>query len=95
MQSDREKELRTLLAQVRELLTRTENRFEWSGWENSVDALEEFDALVTAVLEDRDRPARRNLKVLFIPTGPIQEVSISSGWGREFLALSDRIDQLL
>jgi len=95
MQSDREKELRTLLAQVRELLARTENRFEWSGWENSDDAFEEFDALVTAVLDDRDQPARRSLKILFIPTGPIQEVSISSGWGQEFLALSDRIDQLL
>ena len=29
---------------------------------------------------------------LFLPTGPIQEVSLSSGWGDEFVALADRFD---
>jgi hypothetical protein len=31
--------------------------------------------------------------VLFLPTGPIQEVSLSSGWAQEFLDLADRYDQ--
>ena len=30
--------------------------------------------------------------VLFLPTGPLQEVSLSSGWGDEFCALADRYD---
>jgi hypothetical protein len=33
------------------------------------------------------------LIVLFAPTGPIQEVSISSGWGNEFLDLAERFDR--
>jgi len=30
---------------------------------------------------------------LFAPTGPIQEVSLSSGWGQEFLELAERFDK--
>ena len=33
------------------------------------------------------------MAVLFLPTGPIQEVSLSSGWGDEFVALADRFDR--
>jgi hypothetical protein len=29
---------------------------------------------------------------LFAPTGPIQEVSLSSGWGDMFLELAKRMD---
>ena len=35
------------------------------------------------------------LKLLFAPTGSIQEVSISSGWGQEFLSLSARFDEVI
>ena len=31
--------------------------------------------------------------MLFLPTGPIQEVSLSSGWGDAFVALADRFDR--
>ncbi len=29
------------------------------------------------------------------PTGSIQEVSVSSGWGEEFLAVSERFDAVI
>ncbi|MFF5235251.1 hypothetical protein [Dactylosporangium sp. NPDC000521] len=32
------------------------------------------------------------LSILFAPTGPIQEVAISSGWGDAFLEPADRFD---
>jgi hypothetical protein len=35
------------------------------------------------------------LRVLFAPTGPIQEVSVSSGWGDAFLELADRFDDAM
>jgi hypothetical protein len=34
-----------------------------------------------------------DIEVLFAPTGPIQEVSMSSGWSREFLRLAERFDE--
>ena len=33
------------------------------------------------------------IRVLFAPTGPIQEVSLSSGWGHEFIKLAERFDK--
>jgi hypothetical protein len=32
------------------------------------------------------------MSVLFAPTGPIREVSLSSGWAEESLALAERFD---
>ena len=95
MAGDTNQDLRILLAEVRALLAREGNRFEWSGWQDSVDALGEFDALVAATLEQNDLASRRDLGFYFAATGPIQEVSIDSGWGDEFLALASRIDKLL
>jgi len=45
-----------------------------------------------ALLERNELPEKLDLVVLFGPTGSIQEVSISSGWGREFLEVGARFD---
>ncbi len=87
--------LKALLGRVRALLARPGNGFEWSGWDDATEALAEFDDLVTATLEKSDLKARRTLKIYFAATGPIQEVSLSSGWGDEFLALANSIDEIL
>ncbi|HYJ80517.1 MAG TPA: hypothetical protein VEW03_12970, partial [Longimicrobiaceae bacterium] len=81
------RELADVLRETRELLARPDNDFAWSSWEDADDALREIDGLITAV-ERGEVPG----SVLFAPTGPIQEVSLSSGWGDEFLALADRWD---
>jgi hypothetical protein len=80
-----------VLSIARKLLAKPENDFIWSSWEGSSDALEEIDGLL-AQLEAGDRPWRGSLEILFLPTGPIQEVSVSSGWGHEFLELANRFD---
>ena len=84
-------ELLDVLAATRELLARPENDFSWSSWQDQAVALEEMDAVIAMVRTEKSVP-RMTLDVLFAPTGPIQEVSLSSGWGREFVALADRYD---
>ncbi len=80
-----------VLSEARVLLANPENNFLWSSWEDSSDALEEIDGLLTQ-LEAGIFPSAGSLKVLFLPTGPIQEVSISSGWGHAFLELANKFD---
>lgn len=80
-----------VLLEARALLANPENNFLWSSWEDSSDALEEIDGLL-AQLEAGEPPSAGSLNVLFLPTGPIQEVSLSSGWGHEFLELANRFD---
>ena len=84
-----------LVAVLREaavLLARPQNDFAWSSWEDAGEAQTEISRHIAA-LEAGELPPRLQLTVLFAPTGPIQEVSISSGWGEEFLSLAERFDR--
>jgi len=83
-----------VLREAREFLARPNNDFAWSSWEDDAAALREVDNLI-ARMESGNLPSRSELTVLFLPTGPIQEVSVSSGWGDEFLNLADRFDAAL
>ena len=84
-------ELVEVLRQAQALLALPDNDFTWSSWENSHAALAELERQV-AVIEDGQLPQRLDLAVLFAPTGPMQEVSLSSGWAQEFLVLAARFD---
>jgi hypothetical protein len=83
-----------VLAEARELLELPANNFDWSSWRDAEEALAEIDGLVAA-LESGRLPDRLSISVLFAPTGPMQEVSLSSGWGDEFVTLADRCDAAL
>lgn len=93
MLMDARRELIEVLRQARVLLDLPGNDFAWSSWEDAVAALGEIDGLISR-LEASVLPARLDVSVLFAPTGPIQEVSLSSGWAREFLALAERFDEV-
>lgn len=81
-----------VLRETRVLLERPDNDFAWSSWNGTTDALAELDGFIAAIEAERpsDSPT---LQVLFAPTGPLQEVSLSSGWGDEFCRVAERFDE--
>jgi hypothetical protein len=81
----------TVLRETRLLLARPENNFAWSSWTDAESALREIDGLIASV-SSGSLSDLHQLSVLFAPTGPLQEVSIDSGWGDTFLELAERID---
>ena len=83
-----------VLREAREMLARPNNDITWSAWEDAAAALREVDGLI-ARIQSGDLPERSGVNLLFLPTGPIQEVSVSSGWGEEFLDLAKRFDKAL
>lgn len=83
-----------VLSETRQFLARPDNDFAWSSWEDAGAALREIDGLI-ARIQSGDIPKRSDLDLLFLPTGPIQEVSVSSGWGQEFLDLAKHFDRAL
>ncbi len=87
----RHKKLIAVLREAREYLSRPDNDFAWSSWEDEAAALREVDGFI-ARIEAGDMPERSALELMFLPTGPIQEISVSSGWGQEFLRVADRFD---
>src|SRR5687768_8490191 len=89
--NSRHQRLVEVLREARRFLARPENDFAWSSWEDTTAALREMDGLIGRI-ESGDMPKRSDLEVLFLPTGPIQEVSVSSGWGEEFVEFASRFD---
>ncbi len=85
--SDAKRQVADVLREASVWLSRPGNDFAWSSWDNAEEALAEISAHIAA-LDAGKLPPKRDLTVLFAPTGPIQEVSVSSGWGDEFLALA-------
>jgi hypothetical protein len=77
-----------VMSEARDLLAASESDLAWSSWRDREAALATVDGLISQ-LRDGSLP---NLSPLFAPTGPIQEVSISSGWGDRFLVLAERLD---
>lgn len=75
--------------EVRKLLTLPDNNFDWSGWDDESDALVEIDPILVRLRSGEVMYST----IHFLPTGPLQEVSLSSGWGDEFVALADRFDE--
>ena len=78
-----------IMQEARNWLSRPDNDFVWSRWENQADATLEVDRYLAALV----RGEMPDLPYFFGPTGSFQEVSLSSGWGDEFIELSTRFDQ--
>jgi len=86
--------LTKVLGEARHLLARPENNFAFSGWNTADDALRQIDGFILSI-EAGDLPQRKDIEFMFLPTGDIQEVSLSSGWGAEFLSLAERFDRAI
>ena len=86
---DHLEKLISVIKETRKYLARDGNDYSWSSWNDKEQALAEIDSILSQ-LESGSVP---DIDVLFAPTGPIQEVSVSSGWSREFLNLAERFDE--
>jgi hypothetical protein len=92
---------RVLLADVLrsalELLSLPDNDFAWSSWRDQAAATTEVASLLSLV-EAGGLPDRTSVSVLFAPTGPLQAVSLNSGWADTFMKVAecyDRAERLL
>jgi len=83
-----------IFEEARRLVALPDNAFMWSSWRDSEHALEEIDGILSA-LKSAEVPEGLILRVIFAPTGPMQELSIDSGWGQEFLDLANRFDEAM
>lgn len=66
----------------------------WSKYEHIEELIAEIE-VIAVTLESKDRTALLQVHNMFAPTGPLQEISITNGWGKVFLELSERVDNLI
>lgn len=94
MKTSPNQELIEILEEARFFLALPDNDFSWSWWEDSTEALREVDNLL-GEFRCGNLPRKLDLDVLFVVTGPICEVSVSSGWGESWAELGGRFDVAL
>jgi hypothetical protein len=81
----------TVLDDAIKMLVVPDNDFNWSRWSGAEEAVSEIKSHIASI-RSGDLSRTWDLSILFAATGPIQEVSMSSGWGDEFLTLAERFD---
>lgn len=83
-----------IFQRARDLVARPDNDFAWSSWRDAEHALEEVDEIISR-LQRNEIPDTFEMSILFAPTGPMQELSLSSGWGNRFLGLASEFDDAI
>ena len=87
-------QLISVLRRTQAILQNPANDFVLSGWRNAKEAVADIESHI-ARIQAEDRSKLFELRLLYAPTGNIQEVSVSSGWGSSFLVLAERFDKAL
>jgi hypothetical protein len=82
-----------LLHEIMDILQSPETDFMWAGYDTPDLVVSELGGHLDRLAKE-DLSRWRDLEMLFAPTGPFQEISISHGWGHHFLDLAARFDEL-
>ncbi|MAS92884.1 MAG: hypothetical protein CMO55_06765 [Verrucomicrobiales bacterium] len=82
-----------ILEAALDLIDTPGNDFTWSSWDDAAEARREITACIQN-LQAGQRPEKEDISVLFAPTGPLHELSLSSGWADTFTKLASQYDKV-
>jgi hypothetical protein len=83
-----------ILMEVNDLIKLPQTDLIWTNYNNVEEVISEINSYITR-LREHDTTVFDELKMLFAPTGSLQEISIDSGWGNYFIELSSRFDDIV
>jgi hypothetical protein len=76
---------------LKKKISSPETNILYSRFDTKDEVINELDTHIQR-LQKEDFSKIEELIILFAPTGDLQEISISSGWGQLYLTLSERFD---
>jgi len=80
-----------ILETIKKLILEPRTDISWSTFDNKDDLIIEIDAHIQK-LKLKDFSKVRDLILLFAPTSDFQEISLSSGWSKDYLNISEKFD---
>ena len=83
-----------ILQEVKHIIELPDTDVAWSRYTSAEEAANDIDQHIER-LRRGDLSKIEDLTLLFAPTGSLQEISISSGWGEGFLYLAARFDRAI
>jgi hypothetical protein len=66
----------------------------FSRYDMTEDAIKDMQSIIDS-LKNNELSVLDKLSLLFAPTGSVQEISMSSGWGEEYIEISSHVDRLI
>lgn len=79
---------------LKELLLDENTDVSWSNYENVNAVFKDLDFLQKGITR-KDIDSCKEMLLLLAPTSSLQEISISSGWGNEFLEIATSLEREL
>ncbi|KKM70762.1 hypothetical protein LCGC14_1437480 [marine sediment metagenome] len=83
-----------ILEKVKEFTLGISTDVGWSRFESKEEVIKEINNHIQR-LRNNDFSKIEELIFLFLPTSDLQEISISSGWGKEFLVIAEKFDNAI
>jgi len=83
-----------LLYEIIELVSTRDANMVWSTFDAKEVLILELENYIQR-LKNNDFSSIEQLNGLFLPTGDLQEIAISSGWSEEYLSISKKFDELI
>jgi hypothetical protein len=81
-----------ILGKIIEKLSLPDCDVVWSHYESQTDAIVDIQDHIDR-LKNGDYSRYQDLKLLFAPTGSLQEISLSNDWADEFLELAKQFNR--
>jgi hypothetical protein len=86
----------SLIKEIIEIIQLPSTNTDFSEWDTPLDAVNHFNRILKELESDGGKTtAIAKLKIIFAPTGSLQDLAISSGWGNEYLDLAEKFDHLI
>ena len=79
---------------LRHLLLMPNTDVSWSSYNGADEVISDLDNIQEGLLIN-DKASKDRLRLMLAPTGALQEISLSSGWGNEFLEIAESIEKAL
>jgi hypothetical protein len=76
---------------IKEIISTSETEVLHSTFDTKESLINELDTHIVK-LSCKDFSKIKDLIILFSPTSDLQEISLDSGWGEQFLFISERFD---
>jgi len=82
------------ILRLKHLISQPDTDVLWSSYNSADEVIKKLES-IEAGIKSRDISALDKIHFMLLPTGDLQEISISSGWGHEFLKIAETVDNAL
>jgi thymidylate kinase len=83
-----------LIEKIKDLVKQQGTNLLWTHYDSKEEVIDELERHIM-LLQKEDFSKINELILLFAPTSDLQELSISNGWGKQFVEIAEKFDGII